>query len=158
MSSDISAVANLSPKEMEDAANQALQRKQDQHDVLVRYVGVNKFIQSAHNSLLFQPDCRWDDMLSGAPLSISVMGSIFITSTASVADTVTIQPPKNGFTYIATFSGDSGEMSLQAALVQISSQGSKAFTLASVNMGSIASFSDGIIENLSTAIQSAEPI
>lgn len=84
-------------------------------------------------------------MLTGAPLSIAVMGSIFVASTASGASTVTIMPPKEGFKFISTFASDSGEMALQAALVQISEKGNSAFMLASKNMQGIALYSDTII-------------
>ena len=156
MSTDTSAVANLSPQQMKDTAYKAPQQKEVQHNALVRSGGVTKFIQMAQNSLLFQPDNRWDDMLSGAPLSIAVMGAIFVASTASSADKVTILPPKEGFKYISTFTGSSGEMSLQAALVQVASKGSQAFQLASKNMQAIASYSDDIISKVDPSISMPE--
>jgi hypothetical protein len=119
---------------MKDTAQKALQQKEDQRRTLFRSGGLTKFIQTAQNSLLCQPDCRWDDMLSGAPLSIAVMGSIFVASTASGTSTVIILPPKEGFKYIPTFLGASDGMPLQDALVQIASKGSQAFMLASRNM------------------------
>lgn len=150
MSTTVVAAANLSDADKKQAAEQALMQKQTRHDALFRRRGgVSKFIQSAQNSLVFQPDFCWDDMLSVASLSISVAGSIFTASSVPLAGTVTILPPKGGFKYITTFDGDAGEMSLRIALVQISLQGNKAFALAGRNMTSIAAHSDQMIDRAS---------
>ena len=120
-------------------------KKKADHDALIQHGGVDSFIQRAQHSMLFQPNCRWDDMLSGAPLTIAVMGAGFVASTASSTSTVTIMPPKGVFKYISTFEGDSGEMALSAALVQIAKKGQNAFELANTNMQGIAGYGNDLI-------------
>ena len=152
MASDILAAAGLSPEKAKAAAEAALDLREKQHDALVRSGGVVDYIQSAHSLITYQPNYRWDDMLTSVPLLTSVMGSIYIGSASPTAGTVTIVPPKEGFKFIATFSGDRGDMSLQAALIQVNGLGDQALMLAVKNMSAIASFSDRVISYVSLSI------
>ncbi|KAK8066097.1 hypothetical protein PG997_012844 [Apiospora hydei] len=92
-----SATAHMDEKKLDEAAQRALQLKEKQHADFVRANGVLDFVASAKHSLLFQPNMNWNDMLSGAPISISVMGAIFIASTTTLASGITLLPPTGGF-------------------------------------------------------------
>lgn len=91
------SVAKMTPQELEENVKKAIKLKQQQHETFVRTGGVTKFLSAARHSLLFQPSCNWNDMLSGAPISISIMGSIFIASTSPGAEGILLVPPQAGF-------------------------------------------------------------
>ena len=151
MASDILAAASLAPDGVKKAAEAALELKRRQHDSLVRTKGVTDYIETANNMTMFQPDYCWDDMLSSAPLLLSVMGAIYTASTAPEPARTVIVPPRDGFKYITTIGGDRDEVSLQATLVQINSFGDQGFELAGKNMNAITSFSGRITEMVGAA-------
>jgi hypothetical protein len=58
------------------------------------------FARDVKNSMLFQND--WGDLLSAAPVALSLMGSCFVAATAPRAQGISLKDamPKNGFKYI----------------------------------------------------------
>ncbi|KAB8264991.1 hypothetical protein BDV32DRAFT_145025 [Aspergillus pseudonomiae] len=117
----------LTPEEEE----QALQKI---HENKIRKASTKEYIEDVKNSLLFQPGFNWSDLLSAAPISVSLLGSLFVASTIPDATDITIIAPKGGFKYLANFDSD---VSLNACLVQCSDTGAKAFSTASNSFDAI---------------------
>ncbi|KAF3940749.1 hypothetical protein ABW19_dt0206211 [Dactylella cylindrospora] len=95
------------------------------------------FAKDVKNSLLFQYD--WAELLSAAPLALSLMGSCYVAATSPLAKGISLADaaPKGGFVYIKY-------PSLQACLVQVSDSGRFAFLEAEKKMGLIASTSTSL--------------
>lgn len=87
----------------ESAAKQLTQIKQREEQRLVEQ-GNGKaqvaFARDVKNSLLFQYD--WGDLLSAAPLALSLMGSCYVAATSPLAHTISLEDamPKDGFKHI----------------------------------------------------------
>ncbi|KAF8892585.1 hypothetical protein BD779DRAFT_1661291 [Infundibulicybe gibba] len=90
------------------------------------------FARDVKNSLLFQYD--WAELLSAAPLALSLMGSCYVAATSPLANAVSLKDaePKGGFKYIK-------HPELKACLIQISDAGRMAFIVAEKNMDLINS-------------------
>lgn len=73
----------------------ALQRAEEK-----RYQGnaALAFAKDVKNSLLFKYD--WSELLSAAPLCISLMGSCYVAATTEKAYSIELSKPQNGFQYI----------------------------------------------------------
>jgi hypothetical protein len=93
-------LANMSA---ESAAKQLTQIKQREEQRLVEQ-GNGKaqvaFARDVKNSLLFQYD--WADLLSAAPLALSLMGSCYVAATSPLAHAISLEDamPKDGFKHI----------------------------------------------------------
>ncbi|GAB1206125.1 hypothetical protein APSETT445_004806 [Aspergillus pseudonomiae] len=117
----------LTPEEEE----QALQKI---HENKIRKASTKEYIEDVKNSLLFQPGFDWSNLLSAAPISVSLLGSLFVASTIPDATDITIIAPKGGFKYLENFDSN---VALNACLVQCSDTGAKAFGIASNSFDAI---------------------
>jgi hypothetical protein len=75
----------------------ALQKIKDQQ---VRTTSTAEYVQDVKQSLLFRPGFNWNDLLSAAPVSVSLLGSLFVASTVPDALQIKIIPPDGGFKYL----------------------------------------------------------
>jgi hypothetical protein len=66
-------------------------------DVKIKESSTADYVDDVKHSLLFRPGFNWDDMLSAAPVAITLMGSLFVASTVPDATQITIIAPKDGF-------------------------------------------------------------
>ena len=88
---------------MQDSAQQLAQINQREEQRLVEQ-GNGKpqvaFARDVKNSLLFQYDCG--ELLSAAPLALSLMGSCYVAATSPLAHAITFEDamPKGGFKHI----------------------------------------------------------
>lgn len=76
--------------------SQALQKIQDNN---IRQTSTAQYIQDVKQSVLFRPGFNWNDLLSAAPISVSLLASLFVASTIPDATQIKILPPTGGFKY-----------------------------------------------------------
>lgn len=82
-------------KEQESQALQSIQ------DNKIKQASTAEYIQDVKQSMLFRPGFSWSDLLSAAPVSVSLLGSLFVASTIPDAWHIKIIPPSGGFKYFA---------------------------------------------------------
>jgi hypothetical protein len=111
---------------------QALQKIQDNK---IRQTSTKEYVEDVKNSLLFRPSFNWNDLLSAAPVSVSLLGSLFVASTIPDATDITIIPPTGGFKYLKNFDSNP---SLNTCLIQCSDRGAAAFGTASNSFDAIS--------------------
>ncbi len=58
------------------------------------------YVTDVKQSMLFQPGFNWNDMLCAAPISVMLLGSLFIASTIPDALQIKVSPPTTGFVYL----------------------------------------------------------
>ncbi|KAI1813256.1 hypothetical protein GGS20DRAFT_554154 [Poronia punctata] len=116
----------------------------DQREAMKRIVMVSDktkqiktadYVSVVKESALFQPGYNWDDLLSAAPVSISLLANLFVASTIPDAEEITIIPPKGGFKALRNFEKPP---SLNACLIQCADQGTQAYGTASASFDMIA--------------------
>ncbi|KAI2628393.1 hypothetical protein GGS21DRAFT_241554 [Xylaria nigripes] len=121
---------NMSP------AEQALAlQKVHELEKKTRQTKTSEFIQDVKQSTLFQPGYNWNDLLSAAPLCITLLGNLFVASTTPEASQITIIAPSDGFKTLRQFDVDP---SLHACLIQCADTGAKAFGIAATAFDAIA--------------------
>ncbi|RFU25071.1 hypothetical protein B7463_g11267, partial [Scytalidium lignicola] len=125
----------------------ALQKIKDSE---TRKFSTAQYVQDVKMSMLFQPGFNWNDLLSAAPISVSLLGSLFVASTIPDAFVIKIIPPSGGFKYLRNF-GESP--SLNACLVQCSDTGAKAFLTSSNSFDAISLKSSSIKQTVNQIIQ-----
>jgi hypothetical protein len=133
--SDTAITANLSPSEVQKAVAEAA-------NVRIRATATDtsaKFVASIKGSAMFQNN--WDELLSAAPMSISLLGSCLIAASSSTSTTVTLTPPKGGFKYLSY-------KQLRPNMIQIVDTGRECFRIADANMDFIAQASNKMYDTV----------
>lgn len=69
-------------------------------DKELRQSSTKEYLDSVKSCMLFRPDFNWSEQLSAAPLSVSILASLFVASTVPDATHITIIPPTGGFKYL----------------------------------------------------------
>lgn len=59
---------------------------------------VPAFVQDVSDSLILQHN--WGDLLSAAPLSLSLLGACQIAASTPKAASIILEPPRGGFKYL----------------------------------------------------------
>ncbi|KAE8316621.1 hypothetical protein BDV41DRAFT_573904 [Aspergillus transmontanensis] len=131
-------VGELSP-EQQDKALQGIAELQK-----VRQTSVDKFVKHVKARSLFQPSFNWGDILSAAPVAISLMGNLFVAATIPDATRITIIPQEGGFKFLPNFGSNTA---LNACLVHCADMGSKAFVTARSSFDTISLYSEDITIN-----------
>jgi len=133
--SDTAITANLSPSEVQKAVTEA-------DNVRIRATATNtsaKFVASIKGSAMFQNS--WDELLSAAPMSISLLGSCLVAASSSTSTTVTLTPPKGGFKLLSF-------RQLRPNMIQIVDTGRECFRIADANMDFIAQASNKMYDTV----------
>jgi hypothetical protein len=133
--SDTAVTANLSPSEIQKAVVEA-------SNVRIRATATDtsaKFVNSIKGSAMFQNN--WDELLSAAPMSISLLGSCLIAASSSTSTTVTLTPPKGGFKFLSY-------KQLRPNMIQIVDTGRECFRIADANMDFIAMASNKMYDTV----------
>ncbi|KAI5925415.1 hypothetical protein F4810DRAFT_708801 [Camillea tinctor] len=108
-----------------DQQSQALQHIKENQ---IRQSTAKEYVDNLKNSLMFRPGFNWNDLLSAAPVSISLLGSLFVASTIPDALAIKIIAPVGGFKTLPNFDGS--DPSLNACLISCSDKGVQAFGVA----------------------------
>lgn len=61
---------------------------------------VADFSQDVKQSVLFRPGFNWNELLSAAPVSVSLVSSLFVASNINDAKQIKVFPPDGGFKYL----------------------------------------------------------
>ncbi|KAI0976416.1 hypothetical protein F4678DRAFT_224726 [Xylaria arbuscula] len=130
-------------KEQQSRALQAIKDNQ------IRQVSTAEYVQDVKQSMLFRPGFNWNDLLSAAPVSVSLLASLFVASTIPDALQIKIIPPHGGFKYLNNFD----RPSLNACLIQCSDQGAKSFGTAAKSFDAISLKSGTIKTTVNQIIQ-----
>ncbi|KAB5549660.1 hypothetical protein GE09DRAFT_1060097 [Coniochaeta sp. 2T2.1] len=125
---------------------QALQKIQDNN---IRQSSTASYVEDVKHSLLFRPGFNWNDILSAAPVSLTLMSSLFVASTVPDATQIKIIAPKGGFKTLANFGDDA---SLNACLIQCSDAGVQAYTTAADSFDIISLKSGTIKETVNNIV------
>jgi hypothetical protein len=75
----------------------ALQKIKDNK---IRETSTAQYVQDVKQSMLFRPGFNWNELLSAAPVSVSLLASLFVASTIPDATQIKIIPPNGGFKYL----------------------------------------------------------
>ncbi|APA07394.1 hypothetical protein SS1G_13030 [Sclerotinia sclerotiorum 1980 UF-70] len=137
--SDTAITANLSPSEIQKAVVEA-------SNVRIRATATDtsaKFVASIKGSAMFQNN--WDELLSAAPMSISLLGSCLIAASSSTSTTVTLTPPRGGFQFLSY-------KQLRPNMIQIVDTGRECFRIADSNMDFIAQASNKMYDTLDDVV------
>ncbi|KAF2155994.1 hypothetical protein K461DRAFT_318634 [Myriangium duriaei CBS 260.36] len=141
----MTSAASLTPEQANVAVVNitALQQRQKQ-------LSVAEYVQDVKQSKLFHPAYNWNDMLSAAPTTIVLLGSLFIASTVPEAQKITVTAPKGGFKHLSDFGGNA---SLNACLVQCADTGTASFQQAARSSDAIALKSNTVKQIVNNIIQ-----
>ncbi|KAL7812143.1 hypothetical protein V8C44DRAFT_349556 [Trichoderma aethiopicum] len=135
-------VEQLSPA-AQDLALQTIDKE-------LRQSSTKEYLDSVKSCMLFRPDFNWSEQLSAAPLSVSILASLFVASTVPDATHITIIPPTGGFKYLENFGGNSA---LNACLIQCADTGAKAFATSSVCFDAISQSSANVKKTVNQIIR-----
>jgi len=110
----------------------------------------SEYVNDVKYSILFRPGYNWDELLSAAPVSVSLLASLFVASTIPDATQITIIPPSDGFKHLMNFDE---RPSLNACLIQCADGGAKAFGTAATSFDAIALKSSTIKHTINQIIE-----
>ncbi len=69
-------------------------------DTNIRQVSTAQYVQDVKQFMLFRPGFNWNELLSAAPVYVSLLASLFVASTIPDATQIKIIPPNGGFKYL----------------------------------------------------------
>ncbi|KAI1503119.1 hypothetical protein F5X99DRAFT_376958 [Biscogniauxia marginata] len=123
----------------------ALQKIKDSN---IRQVSTAQYVQDVKQSMLFRPGFNWNELLSAAPVSVSLLASLFVASTIPDATQIKIIPPHGGFKYLSNFDSPA----LNTCLIQCADQGAKAFGTSAKSFDAISLKSSTIKQTINQII------
>ncbi|KAI0468837.1 hypothetical protein F4859DRAFT_524009 [Xylaria cf. heliscus] len=123
----------------------ALQKIKDNK---TRQVSTAQYVQDVKQSMLFRPGFNWNELLSAAPVSVSLLASLFVASTIPDATQIKIIPPNGDFKYLSNFESPA----LNACLIQCADQGAKAFGTSAKSFDAISLKSSTIKQTINQII------
>ncbi|KAK2007069.1 hypothetical protein LZ32DRAFT_695625 [Colletotrichum eremochloae] len=118
-------------------------------DNKIRQASTADYVQEVKQSMLFRPGFDWNSLLSAAPVSVSLLASLFVASTIPDALQIKIIAPDGGFKHLSNFD----KPSLNSCLIQCSDKGSKAFGVAASSFDAIALKSATIKKTINQIIE-----
>ncbi|KAJ6028830.1 hypothetical protein N7540_004406 [Penicillium herquei] len=145
MSFDSFPMADAPSPQQQDRALAGIEKLQK-----IRQTSVDNFVKHVKARSLFQPSFNWGDILSAAPVAISLMGNLFVAATIPDATRITIIPKEGGFQFLPRFGEDTA---LNACLVCCADKGSDAFLTAKDSFDTISLYSGGIEVKVKTIVE-----